>query len=58
MQAYKNPITLHSEMIDLAMELLRCGHEFHAGAISSLAYDFQKQNDVEIEARNVENPEG
>ena len=54
MQAYKNPITLHSEMIDLAMELLRCGHEFHAGAISALALDFQRENDVAIETRDVE----
>ena len=51
-------ISLHSKMIDLAQELLAEGHEWHAGALASLAYDFQKQNDVEIEARDVQNTQG
>lgn len=54
MQAYTSPLEYHTRMTDLAMDLLNSGHEFYAGAIASLAYNFQKDNDVEIETRAVQ----
>lgn len=56
MQAYVSPLELHTRMTELAMDLLNAGHEFHAGAVSSLALNLQQETSLEIEARDVENP--
>lgn len=58
MQAYVSPLELHTRMTDLAMDLLSAGHDFYAGAISSLALRLQEDTSLEIEARDVTTPEG
>lgn len=54
MHAYTSPLEFHTRMTELAMDLLNSGHEWHAGAISALALNFQQENDIEIEARYIE----
>lgn len=58
MQPYVSPLELHTRMTDLAMDLLKAGHEFQAGAISHLALSFQQDTNLEIETRDVTTPEG
>lgn len=54
MQAHVSGLELHTRMTELAMDLLNAGHEFHAGALSSLALSLQKDIGLEIEARDVQ----